>query len=382
MHKKGNRMGAQPSVEVEEVGNQLVLKISGDWDVSYWEEMHDLFQTIPLKLHEVVLDCKRLALLDSFGAWILSQFQKQLHHKRIALEFKNFSANDQGLLNEIQAIKLPVKATEEEDNSLPAKLEQLGRTSVDFYQRVGRTTSFLGEVVVRMIQMLFQPKLFRYKSFVKFIAETGIFALPIVGLISFMIGIVLVYQGASQLERFGAGIFTVNLMGISVLRELGILITSIVVAGRSGSAFTAQIGFMKLNQEVDAMLVIGLNPLDLLVIPRVTALIVALPLLTLYADFMGLIGGGLMSIQLLDLSWSQFLHQLRLSIAPWTFWTGMIKAPVFAFVIAFIGCYEGFRVQGGAEDVGRRTTRSVVRAIFMVMALDALFSIMYSNLGI
>jgi phospholipid/cholesterol/gamma-HCH transport system permease protein len=375
-------MGVKPTLEFEKVGNQLILKLSGDWGVSYWQEMQDLVAQIPLKMHALVLDCKHLVQLDSFGAWTLTRFQQHLQEQKISFEFKNCSSDDQNLMHKINEIKMPEDAVVERNGGWTAQIEKLGKTSVDFFYRSSRTTMFLGEVVVRLLQTLAQPKLFRYKSFVKFIAETGIYALPIVGLISFMIGIVLVYQGASQLERFGAAVFTVNLMGISVLRELGILITAIVVAGRSGSAFTAQIGFMKLNQEIDAMLVLGLNPLDLLIIPRITALIVALPLLTLYADFMGLIGGGIMSIHLIDLTWSQFLHQLRLAIAPWTFWTGMIKAPVFAFVIAFVGCYEGIRVSGGAEDVGRRTTRSVVRSIFMVMALDALFSIIYSNLGI
>jgi phospholipid/cholesterol/gamma-HCH transport system permease protein len=282
----------------------------------------------------------------------------------------------------IEKAGLPKAAVVERHLTVPFLVEQLGEKSVEVYVRVERTTIFLGHVVVRLFQNLVRPTLFRYKSFVKFVAETGIFALPIVGLISFMIGIVLVYQGASQLARFGASLYTVNLMGISVLREFGILITAIVVAGRSGSAFTAQIGFMKLNQEIDAMLVLGLDPLDLLVIPRIVALIVALPLLTLFADFMALIGGGVMSIQLIDLTWSQFFKLLRSAIGPWTFWTGIIKAPVFAFAIGMISCYEGLRVSGGAEEVGRRTTRSVVRSIFMVIALDALFSIIYVKLKI
>lgn len=375
-------MVASPSLEFKEDGPQIIVKLSGEWNVSYWQEMQTLIDQIPLKMRSVLLDFKQVDQLDSFGAWTLVQFQKVLKHRHIISEFINCSKDKLVLLKAIQDIELPKASVVAQPITLPSLLEQLGEKSVELFVRAERTTIFLGQVVARLVQTFLRPKLFRYKSFVKFIAETGIFALPIVGLISFMIGIVLVYQGASQLERFGAAIFTVNLMGISVLRELGILITAIVVAGRSGSAFTAQIGFMKLNQEIDAMLVLGLNPFDLLVIPRIMALMVALPLLTLFSDFMGLIGGGVMSIQLIDLTWPQFLQQLRSAIGPWTFWTGMIKAPVFAFVIATIGCYEGMRVSGGAEDVGKRTTRSVVRSIFMVMALDALFSIIYSNLGI
>lgn len=375
-------MGANPSVTIKEDGPQIILKLSGEWSVSYWQEMQTLIQQIPITLRSVIFDCKQVNQLDSFGAWTLIHYQKILKHQNISTELIHCSKDNLSVLQAIQDIKVPKAVVREQSLTVPFLVEQLGEKTLKILGRMERTTIFLGHIVTRLFQTLLKPSLFRYKSFVKFIAETGIFALPIVGLISFMIGIVLVYQGASQLERFGASIFTVNLMGISVLRELGILITAIVVAGRSGSAFTAQIGFMKLNQEIDAMLVLGLNPYDLLVIPRVMALMVALPLLTLYADLMGLIGGGVMSIQLIDLTWPQFFQQLRLSIAPWTFWTGMIKAPVFAFVIAMVGCYEGLRVSGGAEDVGRRTTQSVVRSIFMVMVLDALFSVIYSKLGI
>jgi phospholipid/cholesterol/gamma-HCH transport system permease protein len=202
-----------------------------------------------------------------------------------------------------------------------------------------------------------------------------------VGLISLLIGVVLVYQGATQLKRFGAEIFTVDLLAVSILREVGVLLTSIVVAGRSGSAFAAQIGTMKLNQEIDAMTTMGLNPITVLVIPRVLALMVMLPILTFWSDIMGVLGGALMSMSTIDLSLSQFLRQFNLAITPWTFWVGMIKAPVFAFLIALIGCFEGLRVHGGAESVGRHTTNAVVKGIFMVIVSDALFSIIFSKLG-
>lgn len=221
-----------------------------------------------------------------------------------------------------------------------------------------------------------------HEIFVKYLDHTGVRALPIIGLVSILIGVVLVYQGVSQLERFGAEIFTVNLLAVSVLRELGILLTAIVVAGRSGSAFTAQIGFMKLNQELDAMKVLGLEPLQILVVPRVLALMVVLPLLTVFCDLIALSGGALMSMHLIDLSFSQFMAQLQSAIKPSTFWVGIVKAPIFAFVIALIGCYEGLQVSGGAESVGRRTTRSVVRSIFMVIVLNAFFSVLFSILKI
>jgi phospholipid/cholesterol/gamma-HCH transport system permease protein len=212
--------------------------------------------------------------------------------------------------------------------------------------------------------------------------KTGLDALPIVGLLSFLIGVVMAYQGADQLQRFGAEIFTVNLVGIAVLRELGILLTAIIVAGRSGSAFTAQIGTMKVNEEVDALRTIGLDPMEVLVLPRILALVLVLPLLTFYADIMGLMGGALMAALTLDITVVQFIERLRVAVTVDTFFVGLVKAPVFAFIIAMVGCFEGLQVTSSAESVGTRTTRSVVEAIFLVIVLDALFSIFFSYIGV
>jgi phospholipid/cholesterol/gamma-HCH transport system permease protein len=193
---------------------------------------------------------------------------------------------------------------------------------------------------------------------------------------------VLAYQGATQLQKFGAEVFVVDLIGVSVLREIGILLTAIVVAGRSGSAFTAQIGSMKVNEEVDAMRTLGLDPIQVLVIPRVLALVLMLPLLAFFSDMMGLLGGGLMAWSVLDVSPGQFIERLNSSIGLWTFWVGIIKAPVFGLLIALVGCYEGLQVANSAESVGSRTTRSVVESIFLVMIVDAVFSIFFAYIGI
>ena len=203
------------------------------------------------------------------------------------------------------------------------------------------------------------------------VEETGINALPIVGLLAFLIGVVLAYQGADQLKRFGAEIFTINLLGVGVLREIGGLITAIIVAGRSGSAFTAQIGTMRVNEEIDAMQTIGLNTVDMLVLPRIIGLVIALPLLTFYADIMGLIGGAVMCYFDLGITIPVFLRQLHEAVNVNTLMVGLIKAPVFAFVIALVGCYEGFQVERNAASVGLLTTRSVVESVFLVIVLDA-----------
>ena len=204
----------------------------------------------------------------------------------------------------------------------------------------------------------------------------------IVGLLAFLIGVVLAYQGADQLARFGAQIYTVNLLGISVLREMGILITAIIVAGRSGSAFTAQIGTMKVNQEIDAMRTIGLDPVEVLVLPRALALVLVMPLLTFYANIMAILGGGLMVWVLLGIDPAAFVRQLHQSLNVEALLVGMIKAPVFAFVIGLVGCFEGLRTGGNAESVGTQTTRAVVEAIFLVIVLDAFFSVFFSVIGV
>jgi len=194
--------------------------------------------------------------------------------------------------------------------------------------------------------------------------------------------VVIAYQGAEQLRQFNAQFLTVNMVGISVLREMGILLTAIVVAGRSGSAFTAQIGTMQVSEEVDALRTMGLDPMEVLALPRIAALVITLPILTFFADIMGLLGGGFMCVLLIDMTFGQYVGRLNDVVTETHFWVGMVKAPVFAILIALVGCFEGLRVTGSAESVGKMTTRAVVEGIFLVIIFDALFSILFSILSI
>jgi phospholipid/cholesterol/gamma-HCH transport system permease protein len=211
--------------------------------------------------------------------------------------------------------------------------------------------------------------------------QVGLNAMPIVGLLAFLIGVVLTFISGDQLQKFGAGIFIVNLIGLGVLRELGILITAIIVAGRSGSAFTAEIGTMKINQEVDAMRTIGLDPMEILVIPRVIALIVMLVPLGFFADIIEILGGALMASLTLDVTFSQFFTQFQIAVGLQHFWVGMVKAPIFAFVIAMVGCFHGMKVSGSAESVGQQTTMSVVQSIFLVIVIDAIAAVVFEEVG-
>jgi phospholipid/cholesterol/gamma-HCH transport system permease protein len=242
--------------------------------------------------------------------------------------------------------------------------------------------SFLGEAAVAFTRSVAEPRRIRWRPLLYNLQTAGFEALPITGLLTFLLGIVIAYQGAEQLERVGANIYIVDLVGLAMVRELSPLITAIIVAGRSGSAYTAQIGTMKVTEEIDALRTIGIAPMDLLVLPKAFALVVALPLLTVYTDVMGILGGMVMARAQLDVSFTTFIDRLDEAVSLTSFLIGVGKTPVFAAIIALVGCYQGFRVSGSAESVGQRTTVSVVQSIFLVILADALFSIAFSHLGI
>ena len=256
-------------------------------------------------------------------------------------------------------------------------LEEVGRNTVNLYHQGINLCEFFGEILFVFVEACLEPRRFRASAVVRQMYEVWVKALLIVGVLCFLIGVVIAYQGVQQLRQFGAETFTVEAVGIGMFRELGPLLTAIIVAGRSGSAFTAQIGTMQVNQEVDAMRTIGLNPIEWLVLPRMLALFLSMPLLAFWGDMTGLLGGAVACTVYLDFTFVQFFDRLRDTVGIWHFYTGMIKAPVFGFIIAAIGCFEGLQVEGSAESVGKLTTRSVVEGIFCVIVLDAVFSIIF-----
>jgi len=239
-----------------------------------------------------------------------------------------------------------------------------------------------GAVVVMMLRALGSLKRLRVPSVVRHVYETGVTAIPIVALIAFLIAVIVAYIGAQQLLKFGGEIFVVDLVAISVLRELGVLLTAIIVAGRSGSAFAAEIGVMKLNEEVDALRAIGMDPVEVLVVPRVVGLVIALPLLTVLADAMGLAGGALLSWSLVDITLHQYVERVNEAISETTFWVGLVKAPVFAFLIALVGTMRGMQVRGSSRELGRLTTVAVVQSIFLVILFDAVFAVLFMELDV
>ena len=260
--------------------------------------------------------------------------------------------------------------------------ERVGKATVVAFQQLLEILSFVGELAVALAKSVLQPHRIRWKPILFNIRSAGFDALPIVGLLSFLLGIVVAYQGAGQLRQYGANIFVADLVGLSMLREFAPLMTAIIVAGRSGSAYAAQIGTMMVTEEIDAMRTLGISPQELLVLPKVIALIIALPLLTFFADVLGVFGGMLMAQQQLDVGFAEFLGRFVKAVSPTAFMIGIGKAPVFAVIIAMVGCFQGYRTKGGADSVGRQTTRSVVQAIFLVIVADALFSVAFSMLDL
>jgi len=327
---------------------------------------------------ELVIDARAVTAMDTAGAWLL-------HRTVRALEGQGRHPRVQGLRPEFASLMELIAAR----TVLPAgstdtagTLARLGRKAWEVLLASFGLVLFIGETTVALARWIRKPRRIRWLPILHNLQTAGFEALPITGLLTFLLGIVIAYQGAEQLERFGANIYVADLVGLSMVRELSPLITAIIIAGRSGSAYTAQIGTMKITEEIDALRTIGIGPLDLLVLPKVLALAIALPLLTVYTDVMGVLGGMVMARAQLGVSFGTFVDRLDEAVTLTSFLIGIGKAPVFAAIIALVGCYQGLRVSGSADSVGRQTTVSVVQSIFLVILTDALFSIAFSYYGI
>jgi phospholipid/cholesterol/gamma-HCH transport system permease protein len=371
-------------VESEDPG-ALVFAAAGEWLVATAAELDRGLRAMQLPSGKrVTFDLAGIDRLDTAGAWLLLRTEHDLAARGNAVEIRNLRPNFVPLLDQVRTggMVVPARHPRPAHHTITGFLARIGEISLGLLARAYSILGFFGAVCVTASRLLRRPHGLRMTALVAQMEQTGVNALPIVGLLSFLVGVVLAYQGADQLRRFGAEIYTVNLLGAGILRELGVLMTAIIIAGRSGSAFTAQIGTMRVNEEIDALRTIGLDPIEVLVIPRLFGLMLTLPMLTLYANILGLFGGCLMAWNSLSITPPQFLRQLQSSLYPWTFWIGLIKAPFFAFIIALIGCYEGFQVARSAESVGRLTTLSVVEAIFLVIVADAGFSIFFSIIRI
>lgn len=365
-------------------GTTLTARAGGAWTVEHAGELDALVLALDLGgARSARFDVAALTALDTAGAWILRRTLQSWMAAGIAADLSGLDPAYSPLLEIVkEADEQPHEPLSEEPHFIMAMFERVGRALFEALNEAKLLVNFFGLTIATLIAAIPRPRRLRPVALINQIEQTGLNAVPIVLLLNFLIGIVIAYQGAVQLRKFGAEIFTIDGLAFGIPREIAVLITAIVVAGRSGSAFTAQIGTMQVNQEVDALKTVGLDPIEVLVLPRINALLITLPMLVFLADVAGLMGGALMSVLALDISFGQFLRRLEDVISLTHFLVGLVKAPVFAYIIAIVGCFEGLRVTGSAESVGKMTTKAVVESIVLVILADALFSILFSALGI
>ena len=374
---------AEGWIEAEGAGDALVLRAGGEWriaDAAALDRKCGALRLPPSR--RVRIDLGAVEALDTAGAWLVLRLERALAAKGAAVSIENLAHELEPLLRQVEKGEVPATPPRRRGAGFAETLASIGEATADLLRSAVAELGFLGLVAVTGARALSQPRRLRVVSLVAQMQRAGMSSLPIVGLLSFLIGIVTAYQGAEQLRAYGAQIFTVNLLGLGFLREMGVLLAAIIVAGRSGSAFTAELGAMQVNEEIDALRTLALDPIEFLVLPRLMALVLTLPLIAFFADVMGLLGGAILCWLVLGLALPAFMQQLHDAVGMWSFWLGIIKAPFFAAAIALIGCNEGLSVERTAESLGRHTTRAVVHSIFMVIVLDAAFSILFSWLQI
>lgn len=360
------------------------LHISGDWTLANYARLKQLNAQLAGKYDDSThVDLDDVTRLDTAGASLLVELLGAERVSQLADTTSRLPAADRALLQTVYSSMrdfcVPTKAPEE--NTGIQVLSRIGCAVDKLWQDSLKLLGFIGLILQTLARNLFRPKQWRITPVVAHIEQIGLNAAPIVVLLTFMVGAVVAFLGATVLANFGAGIFTVDLVAFSFLREFGVLLTAILLAGRTASAFTAQIGSMKANEEIDAIRTLGLDPMDLLVLPRVLALLIALPLLTFLAMMAGILGGAVVCIVSLGISPDMFISLLHSDIGVQHFLVGMVKAPFFAFLIAAVGCLEGFKVAGSAESVGEHTTSSVVQSIFIVIVLDAVAALFFMEMG-
>jgi phospholipid/cholesterol/gamma-HCH transport system permease protein len=321
-----------------------------------------------------------LTALDTAGAWVLYGLLRGLEARGSEARIDGLEDRHRALLDLVRD-RAPEPAEPPSPSDLGA-LGRLGRMTMAHLDEAHAMTAFIGEVAIALFEHVKRPARLRTRALLGMLERAGVDAIPIVALLSFLLGIVIAYQGGLQLQSYGANIFIAELVSLTMLREFGPMMTAIIVAGRTGSAYTAEIGTMKVTEEIDALTSIGIPPLDLLVLPKFFGLVIALPLLTLVADVAGVLGGMVMAAVMLDVGFQDFADRLPQALVYRSFLIGIAKTPVFAMIVAIVGCFQGFRVAGSADSVGRMTTVSVVQSIFLVIVADAGFSILFSFIGI
>jgi phospholipid/cholesterol/gamma-HCH transport system permease protein len=364
-------------------GKQVTFTVSGrialdNLESFIVETQSHLQEMIPASL---TVDLAGVEFLDSAGALALIELESNARGRSVTFEFANLTGKARGIMGLIdpKALAIPPLISDRQTGNILERIGEATRKVLDDFKRM---LTFLGELLGALTQALLHPWALRWDDVAFYMKRAGVDGLPIVGLIALLLGLILAFMSSLQLKQFGANIYVASLLAISFVKELGPIMTAILVAGRSGSAFAAEIGTMKVNEEVDALTTMGFSPVRFLAVPKVLATIIVVPLLTLYADFFGILGGLIVGIVGLDLTAYTYLKETQTSLGLMDFVTSLIKAGVFAVIIAGIGCQRGFEVRGGAEAVGSATTSAVVSAIFLIIVTDSVFALVFHYLNI
>lgn len=372
-----------PDCVGESDGGTLTLRLSGDWAISTVARGEALLDALNTGESRIIsIDVSGIGALDTSGAWVIHRLRGTLEFGGARVELCGLDEKRKVLFSELERHHPPVFKPERSRYSLVRFLEATGRQVVAIWYDLLAMLHIFGSLGMVLFTVLVQPKRLRGISIAVQFDRSCIGAVPIVTLMSFLIGAIISQQGGFYLKQFGADLYVVDLAGILVLREIGVILTAIMVAGRSGSAFTAEIGAMRMREEVDALHVIGLSVTEVLVLPRILALMLALPILTFLSDMASLAGSGLVTWAYLDIPPAAFLSRLREAISMQTLMVGLVKAPFMALIVGLIACVEGLKVEGSADSLGRQTTMSVVKAIFLVIVVDGLFAIFFAAIGV
>jgi phospholipid/cholesterol/gamma-HCH transport system permease protein len=366
-------------------GDRLTLAGGGAWTAAQAGQLERLIESqsgAPGGPRRVVIDMARIEKFDTYGAWLLERLVRQFKDRGADAQVVGLPAAYQGLVDEVREVNLKEWPPEEKPGAVAGGLASIGQTVYTVVHSLRAALDMVGAVVVALARVAINPRRFRLTSMVHHLDNVGWRAVPIILLITFLIGCIIAQQGIFHFRKFGADIYVVDMVGILVMREIGVLIVAIMVAGRSGSAFTAEIGSMKMREEIDALRTMGFDPVEVLVLPRVLALIIGLPILTFIGSLAALYGGGLVCWLYGGIDPDVFLQRLREAITIDHFKVGMIKAPFMAMVIGIVACVQGFEVKGSAESLGLQTTASVVESIFLVIVLDGVFAIFFAAIGV
>lgn len=359
-----------------------IIRCQGYWDINSISELDQSVSALELpSKNTLIIDGSAIQKMDSVGAWVLEKFIDKFHDAGKQIHYRGFSSAHETLLRiiseEVETLKAPLVR-----HKRPNWLHRVGKEGVNKLDQLYGFFTLIGELSYRFVISLSDPRRFQMPSIVQLIDLTGIRALPIVAVLMFLIGVVLAYQTGEQLAYYGADSLIVYVTGTTIIREFAPLITAIIIAGRTSSSFTAEIGLMKVNEEIDALRTMGLFPVERIVLPRLLALIIVFPLLVVWADIFGILGSMVISKQSFDIGFLEFLRRFQRAISLQQYFLGLVKAPFFAIIITLVGCYQGFQVHSSAQSVGEQTTRSVVQAIFLIIIADGTFSIIYSLLGL